>query len=158
MQFACCTTENCNGIGPVSAGNSVIHPTNLSNLRQQQLMTPLKHSKLLRQPTPSFCDYKRLASRISASCFALFAAFSIRGAQTIALETVHAFSASPRNPIGSLIQTPDGLLYGVSLGGTNRYGAVFRMTTNGALVDTVSLDIDTGESPCATLAKGKDGD
>jgi uncharacterized repeat protein (TIGR03803 family) len=123
---------------------------------QIQFMTSKMYSNS-QQPTASLRGCKKLIARILMSGLALLAAFTIRGAQTAALQTVHAFGVAPRNPIGSLVQMPDGLLYGVSLGGTNRFGAVYRMTTNGVLLDTVSLDYLTGEGPCATLAKGKDG-
>jgi uncharacterized repeat protein (TIGR03803 family) len=123
---------------------------------QTQFMTLITNSNS-QQPATSFRGCRKLIARILMSGLAVLAAFSIRGAQTVALQTVHAFGVAPRNPIGSLVQMPNGLLYGVSMGGTNRFGAVYRMTTNGVLLDTVSLDIDTGESPCATLTKGKDG-
>src|SRR5215475_8975974 len=120
-------------------------------------MRAKKWSKITQQPATLFRGNETVMSRFLATTLILFVAFSIRSAQTVALQTVHAFGVAPRNPIGSLVQMPDGLLYGVSLGGTNRFGAVYRMTTNGVLLDTVSLDYLTGEGPCATLAKGKDG-
>jgi uncharacterized repeat protein (TIGR03803 family) len=62
-------------------------------------------------------------------------------------------------PEGGLVQASDGYLYGTAfLGGTNGYGAVFRITTNGALTPFYSFTgSDDGAIPKAGLVQANDG-
>ena len=62
-------------------------------------------------------------------------------------------------PSSSLIADQDENLYGTTeYGGANGNGAVFKVTTNGALTDVASFDFYiTGANPLGTLLKGLDG-
>jgi uncharacterized repeat protein (TIGR03803 family) len=70
------------------------------------------------------------------------------------------------NPYAGLVQGSDGLLYGTTTqGGTNNFGTVFKISTNGALttlysfgsvLDTNDIPLD-GFSPEAGLVQGSDG-
>jgi uncharacterized repeat protein (TIGR03803 family) len=57
-----------------------------------------------------------------------------------------------------LVQAANGLLYGVTyLGGTNGYGTVFSLTTNGALTTLVSFNYINGAYPFGALIQANDG-
>jgi uncharacterized repeat protein (TIGR03803 family) len=63
------------------------------------------------------------------------------------------------NPVGALVQGRDGYLYGTtSNGGSNYWGTVFKISTNGTLTNlyafTNGLD---GASPMAGVVQGTDG-
>jgi uncharacterized repeat protein (TIGR03803 family) len=63
------------------------------------------------------------------------------------------------NPIGALVQGSDGYLYGTTYnGGTNYWGTVFKISTNGALINlyafTNGLD---GANPTGGVVRGTDG-
>jgi uncharacterized repeat protein (TIGR03803 family) len=61
-------------------------------------------------------------------------------------------------PIAGLIQDPDGNFYGTTAyGGTNGYGTIFKVATNGAFALLVSFDNTNGASPYAGLAQANDG-
>lgn len=63
-----------------------------------------------------------------------------------------------RIPIGRLVQTPDGMIYGTtSGGGATLRGTIFRMTTAGALTTLRSFAGPDGASPNAGLTVGPDG-
>ncbi len=62
------------------------------------------------------------------------------------------------NEIGSLIQGGDGKLYGAaSTGGSNGFGALFSLTTNGAFAPLWSFDSSDGNFPAGPLLQGSDG-
>ncbi len=62
------------------------------------------------------------------------------------------------NAIGSLIQGSDGKLYGAaSAGGSNGFGALFSVTTNGVLGPLWSFDSSDGSYPAGPLLQAGDG-
>ena len=69
------------------------------------------------------------------------------------------------NPLGSLVQGRDGALYGTaSTGGSNGFGAVFSLTTNGVFAPVWSFHSsiwsfhrNDGSSPTAPLVQGSSG-
>ena len=62
-------------------------------------------------------------------------------------------------PTAGLVQGADGSLYGTTLGGgTNGYGTVFKITTNGALTTLYAFaDGSDGANPYAGVVLGNDG-
>ena len=67
-------------------------------------------------------------------------------------------SQGPYNPYAGLVQGPDGALYGTTLsGGTSKLGAVFRITTDGALTVLLSFSGANGANPEGQLLVGTDG-
>jgi uncharacterized repeat protein (TIGR03803 family) len=62
-------------------------------------------------------------------------------------------------PQGGLVQASDGYLYGTTYnGGTNGYGTIFRITTNGAFTSLYSFTFGhDGASPEAGLVQASDG-
>lgn len=62
------------------------------------------------------------------------------------------------NPDAGLTQGPDGFLYGSTAnGGSAGWGAVFKMTTNGALTTIANFHDADGSSPNSTMILGQDG-
>jgi uncharacterized repeat protein (TIGR03803 family) len=79
-----------------------------------------------------------------------------------AFQLLHAFNAigsDGANPQASLVKGSDSNLYGTTiLGGTNGYGTVFQITTNGTFTSLVSFNFDDfGAQPYCTLATGAYG-
>ena len=77
-----------------------------------------------------------------------------------ALTTLYAFTGGSdgANPYAGLTQSADGNLYGTTFyGGTNGYGTVFKMTTNGTLTPLVSFGGTNGAYPQAALLLASDG-
>jgi len=76
---------------------------------------------------------------------------------------LYSFQGPPgdgRNPAAALVQGSDGNFYGTTFaGGTNRYGAVFRFTTNGTETILYSFGGPTndGAGPLTALVLGRDG-
>jgi uncharacterized repeat protein (TIGR03803 family) len=61
-------------------------------------------------------------------------------------------------PIAGLVQGRDGNFYGTTaIGGTNGFGTIFKLTTNGVFSTLVSFDNTNGASPYAGLAQANDG-
>jgi uncharacterized repeat protein (TIGR03803 family) len=61
-------------------------------------------------------------------------------------------------PYAGVVQGTDGLLYGtVSGGGSNSYGAVFKISTNGILTSLYSFLGSDGANPQAPVVQGTDG-
>lgn len=79
-----------------------------------------------------------------------------------ALTSLHSFTGSGSDgnaPEAGLVQGTDGFLYGTtSLGGTNNYGAIFKISTNGSISILYSFTEGTdGSSPESALIQGSDG-
>jgi len=77
-----------------------------------------------------------------------------------ALTTLYAFTGGSdgANPCAGLTQGADGKLYGTTFhGGTNGYGTVFKMTTNGTLTRLASFGGTNGAYPQAALLLASDG-
>ena len=61
-------------------------------------------------------------------------------------------------PYGGLVQGPDGSLYGTAVEfGTNGYGTVFKLATNGAFTTLVAFAYTNGAFPQAGVVLGRDG-
>lgn len=76
------------------------------------------------------------------------------------LTTLYSFTGGGdgANPFAGLTQGADGMLYGTTFsGGTNGYGTVFKMTTNGTLTRLVSFAGTNGAYPQAALLLASDG-
>jgi uncharacterized repeat protein (TIGR03803 family) len=69
------------------------------------------------------------------------------------------YYANGSGPSAALVQGSDGSLYGTTqYGGTNYYGTVFNLTTNGVLTDLYSFTGgNDGYYPTAALVQGSDG-
>jgi uncharacterized repeat protein (TIGR03803 family) len=78
-----------------------------------------------------------------------------------ALTSLYSFTGGNDggNPYAGLVQGSDGNFYGTTVGGgTNDYGTVFQISTNGALTSLYSFTGgDDGRWPYAGLAQGNDG-
>jgi uncharacterized repeat protein (TIGR03803 family) len=84
-----------------------------------------------------------------------------------ALTTLYAFGTvtdADGNPLdgvepcAGLVQGSDGSFYGTTeYGGTNSFGTVFRISTNGVLTTLYSFSGDDGANPDAGLVQGSDG-
>src|SRR5580693_3683484 len=90
----------------------------------------------------------------------LLAGMQVAGAQT-AFIPLYSFTGGNDgdNPIAGLVQASDGNLYGTAYeGGTNGYGAVFRITASGALTPLWSFtDGHDGARPYTGLMQAGDG-
>jgi uncharacterized repeat protein (TIGR03803 family) len=76
------------------------------------------------------------------------------------LSTVFTFSPlTGYYPESGLVQGPDDSLYGTTEegGGTNSYGTIYRLTTNGQFSTLVSFNNTNGSYPLAPLIFGADG-
>jgi uncharacterized repeat protein (TIGR03803 family) len=70
---------------------------------------------------------------------------------------LYSFQLGPRNPAAGVILGTNGCLYGTSYaGGSNGYGAIFAVYTNGGLSHQFSLDYTNGIYPQAALIQGGD--
>ncbi len=77
-----------------------------------------------------------------------------------AFSSLYSFGGVPDggNATGSLIQGSDGKLYGsASTGGSNGFGAVFSLTTNGVFAPLWSFDSSDGSFPAGRLLQASDG-
>lgn|GEM_PF-1546482 len=86
----------------------------------------------------------------------------IGAAATLVAQLPPVSSTATINPRGSLLQGPDGYIYGVSSsGGTSNLGSVFKMTTGGVVTSLITFTGTTGgslgSSPQAALILGADG-
>jgi uncharacterized repeat protein (TIGR03803 family) len=76
------------------------------------------------------------------------------------LTTLYSFTGGGdgANPFAGLTQGADGMLYGTTLnGGTNGYGTVFKMATNGTFTQLMSFGGTNGANPQAALLLASDG-
>jgi uncharacterized repeat protein (TIGR03803 family) len=66
---------------------------------------------------------------------------------------------NPFGPYGGLVTGTDGFLYGTTFqGGSNGFGAVFKLATNGTITDLYAFTGGTdGSNPHASLTPGQDG-
>lgn len=77
-----------------------------------------------------------------------------------ALTNLHSFTGGNdgSSPAGGVTQGSDSNFYGTtSNGGTNGDGAVFKTSTNGAILWSFSFNITNGANPQAGLTRGNDG-
>jgi uncharacterized repeat protein (TIGR03803 family) len=80
-----------------------------------------------------------------------------------ALTSLASFAGTNGNfPLAPLLASSDGFLYGTtsgdkSVGGTNTFGTVFRVTLAGALTTLAVFNATNGASPAAGLIRGTDG-
>jgi uncharacterized repeat protein (TIGR03803 family) len=86
------------------------------------------------------------------------------GAQAgLVLTTLHSFQQgfpNGANPFAGLVQASDGNFYGTTYdGGTNNFGTVFKISTEGAFTSLYSFTIglNDGVGPRAGLVQGSDG-
>ncbi|WP_018611489.1 choice-of-anchor tandem repeat GloVer-containing protein [Segetibacter koreensis] len=82
---------------------------------------------------------------------------TLSGAVTVIKKLTNATDGG--YPMGSLVQTPDGLLYGMTnAGGKNTHGTIFKITSSGSLTVLNHLNGATqGNLPQDNLAVGNDG-
>jgi uncharacterized repeat protein (TIGR03803 family) len=76
------------------------------------------------------------------------------------LTRLHSFAGGLDGsyPLGGLVQAADGFLYGTTeSGGTNNYGTVFKLTTNGVMSRLFSFGNTNGAYPRAALLPLADG-
>src|SRR5881394_348880 len=78
---------------------------------------------------------------------------------SLALQTLHEFESSPKNPHGVLVQGSDGNLYGTTVfGGTNNSnGTVFQVTPAGLVTVLHSFQGSDGAMPFGGLVEGNAG-
>lgn len=60
-------------------------------------------------------------------------------------------------PYGALVQASDGNFYGTCTSGTNNFGTLFQLATNGALTTLETFNSGNGANPYSGLAQGIDG-
>jgi uncharacterized repeat protein (TIGR03803 family) len=110
----------------------------------------------LPQVTPYY--YQVAASNVLGTVFGrvLFA-----GVPGVGLNNLYSFTGGNdgAGPVGGLVLGSDGCLYGATAsGGTNGYGTVFKISTNGVLNSLYSFTGNYGDvSPEAGLVQGSDG-
>ena len=75
-----------------------------------------------------------------------------------------SYATDGYQPMGGVVQGPDGALYGTTFfGGTNPFGTIYRVTTNGAYTSLHSFGggkpygNDDGDGPYGSLVVGPDG-
>src|ERR1041384_8022304 len=103
-------------------------------------------------------EAKMKAIRMTVMMAALVACMTAR-AQT--LTTLYQFGGTDgANPLGgALVQGPDGDFYGTtSVGGTNNFGTVFKITAAGTLTTLYQFNSGDGADPEAGLVLAGDGD
>jgi uncharacterized repeat protein (TIGR03803 family) len=90
--------------------------------------------------------------------------FSIPAAAQLCVTPVRSFGFPHRSgeyPVGGVILASDGYLYGTTVyGGSNTYGAVFRMNTDGAgytVIRSLAATATDGRQPWAGVIEGADG-
>ena len=86
----------------------------------------------------------------------------IGGAASLVAQLPPVSGTTTINPRGSLLQGPDGFIYGVSsAGGSTNVGSVYKMTTGGVVTTLInftgSSGGSSGSSPSAPLILGSDG-
>jgi len=79
---------------------------------------------------------------------------------SITTDFYHGQPDDPRQPVGGLIQLPEGAMFGTTkFGGVRNHGTVFRLDANGKLVAVRSLNFGTDGlmQPEGTLLRASDG-
>jgi uncharacterized repeat protein (TIGR03803 family) len=88
-------------------------------------------------------------------------ALPVFGAQAgVVFTSLYSFTGTNdgANPYAGLVQGSDGNFYGTTFyGGTNGWGTVFKISTNGALTTLYSFGYIDGANPQAGLTQGSDG-
>ncbi len=109
---------------------------------------------MLRFSEGIFCSRRLLG--IAALTFSMGIA-TVFG-QVVTVQSIASFNGliTGLNPSGNLCLGPDGNYYGATGGGSNGYGAIFRITTNGAVSWLTSFNLTNGANPNG-LVLGPDG-
>ena len=119
---------------------------------------PLTSYLLPTTGTPSIRVVRNLAVVIAPVALCVQTAF---GLPTYKLEEICAFppgATSESGPWAALAAGPDNAFYGTTYGGgSNGYGSVFRVTTNGTLTTLISFANTNGANPRSALLLGPDG-
>ena len=112
--------------------------------------------------TPSVTDFGMFKTAMKLRillCAALLLLPAWAASAGVVLTTLHSFNGTDgATPYAGLVQGSDGNFYGTTIeGGTNGYGAVFNISTNGVLTNLYSFGGDDGATPYAGLVQGSDG-
>ncbi len=79
-------------------------------------------------------------------------------ASTSTVEILQSFGGTAAQPLGELVEGPDGSLYGTAYaGGPEGLGSVFRLEPSGRLSVVVAFDGNNGAHPVSGLSQGADG-
>jgi uncharacterized repeat protein (TIGR03803 family) len=103
---------------------------------------------------------KTLQTSIKFRLWAVALVLPVFGAQSgVTFTSLYSFSGTDGYSPNALVQGSDGYFYGTTLnGGANSDGAVFKISTSGALTNLYSFTGGTdGSSPQAGLVQGSDG-
>jgi uncharacterized repeat protein (TIGR03803 family) len=95
-----------------------------------------------------------------AACWLALAGATDAGAASQQVYPLYSFTGfnDGGNPAAGLVQASDGYFYGTTYyGGTNSYGTVFRVSTNGAFTSLYSFSYASGLYPEASLVQAGDG-
>jgi uncharacterized repeat protein (TIGR03803 family) len=100
-----------------------------------------------------------LLMRLLGAAFLVLPTFGTQAAAV--LTSIYSFNGTNdgANPVAALVQGSDGNFYGTtSSGGTNGYGTVFKISSNGVLATLYSFTgTNDGANPRAALVQGSDG-
>ena len=95
--------------------------------------------------------------RLLAVLFTIaFSTLLVRASDNVTASELYSFPIGPTAPYGSLIAGDDGAFYGVSGGGSNELGTIFKLTTNGIITTVVEFN-GTNGGGTVSLTKAPDG-